>query len=227
MPEIDQQGEWPEWLLESYGKLPLPSLYDYLLSQEKLATEIRKQNKELRINSENLSHVQNGMSDVLTQLKEIADLQENLEVIHREGDEERDEIDPSIQQVQQVLMGVMDALFHLLEATARSNQILLNAIPEFTGFWKKSKPNWRTQTEQILEGYYSGIELIRNKALSSLIDSGISVIIPQVGAPFDPTIHRAVEQMIGGKSRHIAKFIRYGYQRRDMIIRYADVAVYQ
>ena len=227
MSEIDPQGEWTEELLESYGKLPLPSLYDYLLNQEKLAAEIRKQNKELRVNSETINNMQNSMNEVLTQLKESADFQENLEIVPRENQEDRNLTDPSVKQMQQVLIGMMDALFHLLEATTHSNQTLLRILPELTGFWKQSKPSWRTQAEEILEGYYSGIELIRDKALSSLVDSEISVIVPQVGEPFNPKIQRAVEQVSGGESRLIAKIIRYGYQRRDEIIRYADVAVYQ
>lgn len=228
MSEVESQEAWPEWLLESYGKLPLPSLYDYLLNQEKLATEIRKQNKELRLHSDALNSVQNNISAMQVQLREIGSFQENLETtIHRENEEESPETHASIQQMQRVLMGMMDAVFQLLEATKHSNQRLLNIMPELTGFWKKSKPSWRTQAEQLLDGYYLGIELIRDKALSALADSGISVIVPQKGSPFDPTLHRAVEQVSGGQNRHIAKVIRCGYQRRDEILRYADVTVYQ
>jgi hypothetical protein len=225
--EIDRQEAWPEWLLESYGKLSLPSLYDYLLNQEKLAAEIRKQNKELRVHSEALKSMQNSVGEVLDQLKEVVVYQHNLETTSRESDEQREESDPSVKQMQQTLIGMMDALFNLLEATAHSNETLLTIIPEWTGFWKKSKPSWRIQSEQILKGHYSGIELIRDKLLSALMDSDISVIIPQIGTLFDPNLQRAVEQVSGGESRRIAKVIRYGYQRREDILRYADVAVYQ
>lgn len=224
MSEIDQQEGWTESLLERYGKLPLPSLYDYLLSQEKLAAEIRKQNKEQRINSEALNKIKSSIDEILIQFEGMPDFQDALEAIHRESNEEGE--NPLMKQMQQILMGMMDALFHLLQVTMHSNQTLLNIIPEFTGFWKKSKPDWRTQVEQILESYYSGIEFIRDKALSALADSGISVIIPEIGVPFDPMIQRAVEQVSGGEARHIAKIIRYGYRRRDEIIRYADVTVY-
>lgn len=223
MSEMDQQEEWSEELLESYGKLSLPSLYDYLLSQEKLAAEIRRQNKELRANSSVLNSLQDNMGEVLEQLQEVINAQENLKTAPRR----ENEIDSSVKQMQQVLIGMMDALFNLFEASNHFNQTLLHTIPELTGFWKKSKPQWRTQTEQILASYYLGIELIRDKALSALVDSGISVIIPLIGTPFNPNVQRAVEQVGGGKSRCIAKLIRYGYQRRDEIIRYADVVVYQ
>lgn len=245
MNKGDEQETWPESLLESYGKLPLPSLYDYLLNQEKLAAEIRKQNKELRVNSDSLTNMQSSVDEILSILKEIEiDIDKSLKDEFEDDEEDDDdfeacfedddpeagrvkaEADASVNQMQQILIGMMDSLFNLYEATVDMKQSLLNTIPEHSGIFKKSKPVWRTRSEEILEGYYLGMDCIRNKTLSSLADIGISVIIPQTGAFFDPAIHRAVKQVGGGASRHVAKVIRYGYRRKDEIVRYADVAVY-
>lgn len=239
--KIDNEETWPESLLESYGKLPLPSLYDYLLNQEKLAAEIRKQNKELRVNSDALTQMQTSVEEKFNVLENIlnrinedlesdvegdSEIDEDFEEDFKDDNSEGSDTYVSIRQMQQILIEMMDSLFNLREATADMNRTLLSVIPEHSGFFKKSKPAWRNRSEEILDGYYSGLECIRDKALSSLADSGISIIIPELGKSFDPTLHRAVERVGRGASRCIAKVIRYGYRRRDEIIRYADVAVY-
>lgn len=50
---------WPEELLQKYAELKLPSLFDFLVHQEKLAAEIRRQNKELINTQKNLAEIQN------------------------------------------------------------------------------------------------------------------------------------------------------------------------
>lgn len=99
----DGAENWPTELLQKYGELQLPSLYDFILSQEKLAMEIRKQNKEIRSFSKSMDelktdswNVRSTVADVcdkVTEIKNFCDaIQESIEDndLENELDEDSD-----------------------------------------------------------------------------------------------------------------------------------------
>lgn len=207
MSELEQKEKWPEGLLEEYGRLSLPSLYDFILSQEKLAIEIRKQNKELMRFSEILG-------DLNQEIKET--LEERFEEISEPQSIRTNDA--------AFLMEVMDLFYSLSQATETTTLHILKIVPNRCFF---RTPPWRTSLEGILKGYGSGIEIVRNKILGMLADAGISVIFPEQNEAFDPQVHRAVGKISGGERCTIATIVRYGYRTNDQILRYADVTIYE
>ncbi len=248
MSELDkmlaEQGEeknigWPDWLLEKYESLPLPSLYDFILSQEKLAAEIRKQNRELKANTETLQEMTETMEQFSQKLQEVE------ECIHPEKDglvhdQDEDEPftghaknsysdappEPKLKETYNLIIHAADALVNMLNGIERSKEEILKIVPETTGFLVKRKPEWRLFLEKALDGCTEGINAMRQKFLSQLADLGIELICPHCGSEFDPRLHRAVETVSGDKNGCIAKVIRYGYKMGDEIIRFADVSIY-
>jgi GrpE len=107
--EEKPRENWPEQLLQKYGELELPSLFDFLISQEKLAAEIRRQNKEL-INTQNkftefrekielnlndnkdiiTAHFDNTLSDLLNELSD-APLDDDFDEDDEEDFDEHEE----------------------------------------------------------------------------------------------------------------------------------------
>jgi hypothetical protein len=229
---------WPNWLLEKYAELPLPSLYDFILSQEKLAAEIRKQNRELRVQSEMIkdlpSQVENSLQKLQASTEKFDELNEEDEATLDEEDEKTlDEEDQSqkipieVYEIQSLLMFGMDAIFNLLNGMEKSQEQILTVVPEKIGFLIRKKPEWRCYLEEALKGYAQGIDTVRQKMLGHLADAQIEIISPSSGDVFDPSSHRALEAIKGGKRGCIAYSIRYGYKVHNQILRFADVSVYQ
>src|ERR1700722_2342441 len=114
----DVAQAWPDWLLERYGQLSLPSLYDFLLSQEKLACEIRKKNKKVAKHSEliyNLSH----------KLEKESELIEDYSHQLAEGSEPQQ---PVQDDNALFLMETMDMIFSLSEAAKTTSQLILGTV---------------------------------------------------------------------------------------------------
>ncbi len=236
----ERESNWPDWMLERYGSLSLPSLYDFVLSQEKLAVEIRKQNRELRVHSESIEELSTKFDTLLDSLEQETtvdpeeDFEEEDEPVDLDDLEDDLEDEPlssmdSIRsrEVETLLMHSMDALFNMLNGLNKSKVKILAILPEKEGFLGLRKPQWRAVLEDILDGYVSGVEVVRQKLTSQLADLQIELLCPLAGDPFDPIHHRAVETEKGEKSGCIAQVIRYGYKRQDCIIRFADVSVYR
>jgi molecular chaperone GrpE (heat shock protein) len=225
------EPSWPSGLLEKYHALPLPNMHDIVLSQEKLAAEIRKQNKELKNNNETIKQLSTQVEDMRIHIQNSEDTYAD-KLSENEGFE-KDCIDENNASnllpapiLQQILMQAMDAQFTLLTALEKSREHILSIVPEKTGFWRYKKPEWRRILENILDGYTQGIATARQKLLAQLADAEIELICPISGNPFDPRIHRAVERMEGEAAGCIAEVIRYGYMSRGRVLRYADVSVY-
>lgn len=214
-----QQQEVLETLQQKYDALQLPNSYDYLLTQEKLALEIRRQNKELKNQSEILRETKN----------ELAIIKDQCEILESQLEELRRSQEPCgwIKQLQQMLMQALDALLNQSYAARETTQIVLDMMPPSGWVQKLWKPSKTPQIKQILDGYCMGVDTIHDKLLSWLADLEIELIAPQLGDPFVPHLHRAVEQLSGGTSKTIAKVIRYGYTTKEELLRYADVAVYR
>jgi molecular chaperone GrpE (heat shock protein) len=226
-PSVNKAEEtlWPSWLIEQYGKLPLPSLYDFILSQEKLGVEIRKQNKELHNHSTHLRDLKDQLQSMNQLISLLAASDEQNEECKRKPNEEEDPGSPLSAETS-ILMEAMDSIFHLSQATESISQQILDMIPDSLSFWTRRKPSWRLKLEEIIQGYSKGLDLTRQKLTHQLTDLHIHIIAPLVGDSFNPEIHRAQECISGGSSHCIAKIIRYGYRYKHSMLRPADVVIY-
>lgn len=234
----EEIAHWPDWLLESYGKLPLPSLHDFILSQEKISVELRKQNRELKKSNDQLKELSQELTANMSALQQKANdeswegCEELLrELLNEEDEETCDEGEENEPQganeaiAQQLMMQAMDSLFYLFNGIDSGNEKILSLLPKEALFLPKKGYNWRLRVQEILEGYLTGVKGLRQKLTAQMADLNIEVIAPLVDAHFDPMQHRAVERVDTGIKGHIAELIRYGYKIKGKIVRYADVAI--
>ncbi|MBA3602850.1 MAG: nucleotide exchange factor GrpE [Parachlamydiaceae bacterium] len=244
----------PEELQEKYDNLSLPSLYDYLLTQEKLSVEIRKQNQEVKALREQCKELKVLVSDSFDELNSRLDENDQLSELQRpqhsdefngndklkedlneeEDFENEDEEDVSevispeeVIRAQQLLMHAMDSLFNLYQGIAKGNEKILETLPSKEGFWRSHKPLWRSYVEEALSGYEEGVNAMRQKLVAQMADLDVSLINPGLGTIFDPVECRAIETVQGGPKGRIAQVIRFGYKIKGKIARCADVAIYK
>ena len=202
--DIDQ---WPEETREAYAQLKLPSLYDMVLSNEKLAVEIRRQNRDL----------QNLRECIENKHEEAIEVMQN---------EQERCVQEKLQHTEEWMISLMDSLQKLVLATQQTKEELLAILPKKEG-WLGRRPEWREKAERITDSFYKGTEMIYEKLLLNLKKMGIELIYPEKGEPFCPTLHHAIEQSSGGISGTIAEVFRVGYQRDDEVLRYAEVCVFK
>lgn len=105
-------------------------------------------------------------------------------------------------------------------------QLLDSLLPALDSFdmaignkesWEKVDANWR-----------NGIEYIYSRLLTALTENNVTVI-DSVGAPFDPNLHEAIENIPTddtGRDHTIESIIQKGYKMGDRILRPARVKVY-
>lgn len=217
----------PEELQKKYDSLNLPTQYDYLLAQEKLAAEIRKQNKDLRGQGEALKRVENQLNAFSEINYEMSDKLEQLCARFEDGNEDDAAVERDCSSAaQNILIQAIDSMLNLATATHTTVEKVLNLLPATGSFWRRSPPAWRLQAEEILHGYTEGVDTIHDKLLHLFDEMDIEPIIPEIKTPFSPNLHRAVEQITGGPSRCIAKVIRYGLMKEGKVLRFADVSVF-
>lgn len=226
--EVTLQSSDEGDLQKKYNDLTLPSQYDYLLTQEKLAAEIRKQNKELKAQSEILKKNQEQLSRLSSDCNAM---QNQFSQFYHEFESSTEEASEPIENrsfVDDVLIQMIDSIQHLAAATHETTDKLSALLPTSSGFWRRSPPPWRSNAEQLIESYMGGVDTIHAKLLNLLNDLGIELVIPEVNSPFSPHLHRAVEQIEGeGPSRSIAKVVRYGIKKNGVYLRFADVSVFK
>ena len=105
-------------------------------------------------------------------------------------------------------------------------QLLDSLLPALDSFdmaignkesWEKVDANWR-----------NGIEYIYSRLLTALTENNVTVI-DTVGAPFDPNLHEAIENIPTDDTaldHTIESIIQKGYKMSDRILRPARVKVY-
>jgi molecular chaperone GrpE (heat shock protein) len=216
----DPTIKWPEEIKKAYDKMPIPSLYDFLLTNEKLSLEVRKQNRDVK-------QLLEGFQLLSTQLSTMMDfLTEELEEDEEEYDERAEELGNlevellsaqrlnEQKQVQNILIDTVDSLLELSQYSKHIFAHLYRQIQEPTNF------------KEVSYSLIDKQEGIRYKLMARLEDLNIQVIDPQPGEPFISQKHRALEQVTGGEPGTVARLIRLGYLVNNQILRYADVAVY-
>jgi Molecular chaperone GrpE (heat shock protein) len=199
-----------------YDKISIPSLYDFILSQEKLAMEIRKQNKELHNLSTQIERNHHSIEDLFSSL-ESPEVEEKIDQEPKEN---------NLSSEISALMQAMDLFFHLFQAEMLNSEQLLKIIPDSCSFWSRKKPKWRLTFEETVKGYSSGVQMIQEKFSQLLENVGIQLIAPELGDPFEAANHRVVERCFGEEAYTIAKLVRLGYEKNHVILRPAEVIIY-
>ncbi len=77
------------------------------------------------------------------------------------------------------------------------------------------------------ENYRKGIEMTHTQMMKSFATMGVTEIVPEIGAPFDPKLHNAIQQMdnADAESDTICAVYQNGYMLGERLIRPAMVAV--
>lgn len=252
----DDFKKWPADVLKLYGELPLPSLYDFILANEKLSVEVRRQGKDL--------HKMIGAIVSLREEIKTFDRHLQMPVI---GAEEEDKPELSLQEdfssTEKVLGNekssalaqegfypawevdmmrqaskieerqweeIYIAMLEVMHQTLDENETTYNNLGEIL---KKSELNPATDAavEQVLERHRSKLQSIRDQMRAHLKDIDLEPIVPIVGELYNEDVHRVVESIPaikhGKQKKHtIARIIRIGYRRRSELVRHADVCVY-
>lgn len=116
-PDMQLQEPWSQELLEQYALLPLPPFYDTMVQQEKVASELRRQNVQAQ---QHAAATAGALSDIEEQLVEV---DTSLNTLKESMQEIRDLLQDSQQEEAQELMDEDDALaFSMTPTPARSHQ---------------------------------------------------------------------------------------------------------
>lgn len=224
--EITTEHTQAESLQKKYKELVIPSPYDYLLVQEKLAAEIRKQNRELKTHFEVLKQMQANLNEMSESSQKISD---QFEAFCDASDDDNTHNKSYCDETstEDIVIQALDSIVHLVTATEETTKKLLSLLPTSTSFWRRSPPPWRCRVEELLDSYTVGVDTIQEKLLSLLDEIGIEPIIPEINSPFLPHLYRAVEQVSGGPSNCISKVLRYGIKKSGTTMRFADVVVFK
>lgn len=115
----------------------------------------------------------------------------------------------------------------LARARAKGTEsVIQELLPALDGFdmamgnkaaWEAVDATWRV-----------GIEYLYNQLLGALANSGVTAI-DQVGVPFDPNLHEAIETIETdneSQDHTVAEIIQKGFQTKERVIRAARVKVF-
>ena len=106
--------------------------------------------------------------------------------------------------------------------TRAVNEFLQNLLPALDSFdIALHSPTW----ESVDQVWRTGIEYVHTQLLTSLEGAGITVY-GEEGELFDPNLHEAIGHEDGGQSGTLARIERRGYKTGTMVIRAAQVVVY-
>lgn len=211
--------EWPVALMEAYEKLNLPSFYDFVLANEKLSVEVKKQNKDLK-----------SLYGIVQKLQEEFSLLQNQEDFEKENgakgyeDLLKETYEAKKKEDQTVIIQTVDSMKLFVEALNKTvREISEHLQPKKFFFFKKL---YHKEIKEKLTTIQDGAALSYKKLFSALTDLGLEQILPQQGDPFSPSLHRAIDTAKGGVRGTICETIRSGYKSKENILRYADVIIY-
>ncbi|NGX61651.1 MAG: Protein GrpE [Chlamydiae bacterium] len=204
-----QIASWPEEVQEAYEQAEVPSPYEILLAYEKLASEVRRQNKELRSYGNALSELPDSIHDLL---------QDTLSTWTTSLPQSSHE---------EVFTSFADSLQNITTQATSTIETLQKTLPHSPLSAFLTHKTWETLAQSLLTSLQDALQLLLNKSHSILADQGIELIAPETGDSFTATLHRAIETRSGGEAGTIAELIRSGYRNNQLVIRPADVAVYK
>lgn len=229
----DPSSQWPAEFKEVFDHLKVPSLYDCVLTNEKLSFEIRRQNKDLKGLTE-------GVQLLSAQLNSLMALLEEEFIEYEEEEEGAFAGEPqqmlagmqlAIIENQQIennardtLIEMMDAIVDLAKATKQIVNQWLNVLPKIKD--SEPVPPWLQLSEEFGQSIVENVDRVRYQMRANLNEWQVEIIDPQPGEPFNAQKHYAIEYTTGGTSGTIARVIRIGYRQEEAILRFADVIVY-
>lgn len=254
-PDSSAFKNWPEEVASIYGSLPMPSLHEFVLANEKFAAEMRRHGKDLH-----------KMSHSIIELKEVVQTLEqhfNAEAIdfsQSSTSEESDDTDPLSSQTQhseneeggnsayypawEVNMmrqatkieerqweEVFIAMLEITLQTMNDQKELQNNVLEILEPVKNAK-SARTATTHLFSLHQNKVQSIKDQMMANLKDIDIEPIIPEIDDLYDEDFHRVIESIgsekgIKHKKNTVARIIRIGYKRHGELVRQADVCVYE
>jgi molecular chaperone GrpE (heat shock protein) len=251
--ENDPSAEWPEDVKKAYNHLKIPSLYDAFLANEKLSSEVRKQERSLKGMSEALQ----SLVSQITTLVEI--VQEEWEEYDGDEDDESEDEENRLKrlnekrqnfgnlvegdltdlevellsdkqsyledQSQLLMMEAHDILLDHSRLVKHLTRQLVHVLPKKEGVFSH-EPVWLAAALEISQSFIDEAERSRYRLLSRLEQLTIQPIEPKPGDSFDPALHRILEHVSGGQSGTIGQVVRVGYRQQTQILRLAEVIVY-
>jgi molecular chaperone GrpE (heat shock protein) len=230
----DPSSQWPEEVKKAYEHLEVPSLYDFIVANEKLSLELRKQGKDIKTATEELNTISSKIGSILKILDEDLEIYEVDDEEFDEEDTEAELTDLEMElldkeqeetklSVRSILMETTDALVELSKTTKQLTQQLKNLLSKPD---KTSNSDWRALSDNVIQSVVDNVDDVRYKIRVKLEEWGIQMIEPQPGESFNSQKHRALEHVSGGQSGTIARVIRVGYTQGNTVLRSAEVIVY-
>lgn len=208
----DLFANWPPALLAAWEQYQLPSLHDLLTTNERLASEVRRQNQELRRLAEAAAAAAAGTVATAESNARLLTLADGL---RRAADT----------QQRRLLSGVIEAC----DSATRHHRALdedrvrvLARLPKRT-WWGQSLPG-RDALERSLQASCDGARLLMQRLRQELDDQGAERLTPSPGEPFDPAWMRCTGRAPGALDRVIS-LERDGWRLQGNLIRPADVLV--
>lgn len=195
----DDPRSWPPELQRQWAETDLPGLRDFLLAQERLAMEIRRQNRELR---------------------RLADAQAEHKPPPADG--------PSIPLPQQECFLLADSIERLRESLTSLAAIGAQATagrPRRRCFGLLPPAPQPPLLDAGVVSLIDGSELLGERLRDLLRGCGIEPIRPEADDAFDARLHKAVALSDDGPPGRVVELLRAGYRHRDQVLRPAEVAV--
>jgi molecular chaperone GrpE (heat shock protein) len=225
-PDLDPSKQWPEEVRKAYENLKIPSIYDCVLANEKLGVEVHRQGHEIK-------EMTNGMQELLSRLNDMMELlAEEFEDYDEDEEEDTFRLAPYDsenlglnEKSQEILLGTADSLIELSKTTRQLIGQLLEALPKKEGI-VPHQPSWYKLVEGLTQSLIEHVDTGRYRFVSNLNEMGIAVIEPQPGDSFEDGEHRVLEKVPGGVPGTIARIVRVGYLQDDIILRQAEVVIY-
>lgn len=231
--------EWPEEVKKAYEHLKIPSLYDAVLANERLANEVRRQFKEIQTLNETIGKLNTQMGEVMGLL--MGAIAEGAEEDQDDGEGEtfeEQEMGPddigeyeitlfeerqerALRETRNALLDAVDAILEL----AKNSQQTLGALKKPIGKWFSFiSLDQASETADLMVDHVNSVQY---RLLGQLDELHISIIEAHPGDQFIPQKHRLLERVSGGVPGTIAHMIRVGYIQDNVVLRCADVAIYK
>ena len=92
-----------------------------------------------------------------------------------------------------------------------------------------SVPKTPSQLEEgkVLQSLQEGLQLTEAQLLKVFQKNGLEQVVPSEGDDFDPDLHEALFQVLGGKAGKVAQLSQIGYRLHGRTIRPAKVGVFK
>jgi hypothetical protein len=216
---------WPEEIASVYGQLPMPSLHEFVLANEKFASEMRRHGKDLH----KMAHAIVELKEMIQTLEqhlqvEIVDLSDSTMTDSHEdelplspasqnnpeGDSDSPgssayypawEVDMMRQASkieQRQWEEIYVAMLEVILQTMDDQKELQNQVTGLLSPLKSAKTA-ATATSHLFFLHEKKVMTIKDQMLAHLKDIDIEPIIPEIGDLYDEDFHRVIESVTPAK----------------------------